>query len=81
MDIAVADRPPERDKVPALLLLLVRDLARELVRWRPRQWQLQQLAKLPEVGALHGDIDIDPGKVERVVDRALRGRVTVAGTD
>ena len=29
---------------------------------------------------MHGDIDIDPGKVERVVDRALRGRVTLAGT-
>ena len=29
---------------------------------------------------MHGDIDIDPGKVERVVDRTPRGRVTLAGT-
>jgi hypothetical protein len=44
LDIAVADCALQRNEVPALLFLLVRDLTPKLVRWRPGQRELEELA-------------------------------------
>ena len=74
-EVAVADGTVQRDQVPALLVRLIGELARELVGRRVRDRELQEAAELGEIGPFEPQVDAEPGQAQRAGDTAFGEQV------